>query len=285
MANKINNLKTASGPIEFGLTNDYMFRVVFQGNMEALRGLICSVLHINPDDIREIVVCNPIEPGKSIEDKEFILDLKVKFNNNTIVNLEMQLINKGNWPERSLSYLCRNFDSLNKGSDYSNALSAIHIGFIDFTLFPKHPEFCATYMMTNIKNHEIYSSKFAIKVVELNQIGLATDEDQFYEIDKWARLFKSTTWEELKMYAENNAAMQSVVEEVYKYNSEETVRDMCRAREEAIAYQNYVNNKIKHLETEIEAKDAALDAKDIEISEKDAEIARLRQALAEKSNS
>ena len=46
--------------------------------------------------------------------------------------------------------------------------NAIHIGFIDFTFFKDYPEFCATYMMINTKNHNIYSSKFVLKVIELN---------------------------------------------------------------------------------------------------------------------
>ena len=186
-----NNLVRAVGPIPYGLTNDCMFHFVFQKDMVALKGLLCSVLHLEPEDIKEIEVCNPLEIGKSFDSKNFVLDLKIKFNNNTIVNLEMQILNRGNWPERSLSYLCRSFDNLNKGDDYRNVFSAIHIGFIDFTLFPDSPEFCATYMMSNVKTHRIYSSKFTLKVVELNHTELATYEDKHFKIDRWARLFKA----------------------------------------------------------------------------------------------
>lgn len=63
---------------------------------------------------------------------------------------------------------------------------------IDFTLFDDYPEFCATYMMRNIRNHNLYSSKFVLKVVELNHVELATEEDIYYGIDQWARLFKAT---------------------------------------------------------------------------------------------
>lgn len=37
---------------------------------------------------------------------------------NVIINLEMQVINEYNWPERSLTHLCRALDSLNPGEDY-----------------------------------------------------------------------------------------------------------------------------------------------------------------------
>lgn len=220
-----------------------MFHLVFQKDMVALKGLVCAVLHLESEDIKTIEVCNPIEVGKNIAAKNFYLDLKIKFNDNTIVNLEMQIVNRGNWPERSLSYLCRSFDNLNKGDDYENVYSAVHIGFIDFSVFPEEPEFCSTYMLSNVKSHRIYTGKFTLKVVELNQTELATDEDKQYMIDRWARLFKATTWEELKMCAGEDAAMQSAVKMVYEYNEEEAVRDMCRARREAVAYEEYMKRE------------------------------------------
>ena len=48
MTNETNVLsyQNATGPVPYGLKNDYMFHVVFQENMEALKGLVASVLHI-----------------------------------------------------------------------------------------------------------------------------------------------------------------------------------------------------------------------------------------------
>ena len=88
--------ENATGPVPYGLKNDYMFHVVFQENMHALKGLISSVLHIPEKSITSIQVQNPIEPGKSIDDKTFILDLKVIINNKRIINLELQISNERN---------------------------------------------------------------------------------------------------------------------------------------------------------------------------------------------
>ena len=49
---------------------------------------------------------------------------------------------------------------------------------------------------------------------------LATDEDRAHGIDRWARLFKSTTWEEIKMIAENNSILTEASETLYTYNAE-----------------------------------------------------------------
>lgn len=40
----------------------------------------------------------------------------------------MQVANRMNWRERSITYLCRSFDILQHGQDYSEAKPVIHIG-------------------------------------------------------------------------------------------------------------------------------------------------------------
>lgn len=44
-------LKNAAGPIKYGLTNDYMFRAVFQNSEEALRHLLSALLEIAFEEI------------------------------------------------------------------------------------------------------------------------------------------------------------------------------------------------------------------------------------------
>lgn len=52
-------------------------------------------------------------------------------NDNTYLTLEMQVVNRENWPERSLNYMCRAYDQLKVGADYSQSKRAIHIGILD----------------------------------------------------------------------------------------------------------------------------------------------------------
>ena len=145
----------------------------------------------------------------------------------------MQVANEHNWPERSLSYLCRAFDQLQRGQEYEETLPVIHIGFLDFELFPEETEFYSTYRMLNVKTHRLYSSKFTLSVLHLNHIEYATEEDKLYGIDYWARIFKAKTWEEMQMLADNNEFIEETVEALYVANSDEIVRQQCRAREDA----------------------------------------------------
>ena len=270
-----------NGAIDYPLMNDYMFRSVMQSNENVLKGLLCSLLHLNPDDVRKVQILNPIELGKKISDKDFILDIKILMNSSTAVNLEMQVNNQYNWPERSLVYLSRLFDGLNTGEAYKAVKPAFQIGILNFTLFPKYPEFFSTYKMLNIRNYQKYSDKFTIHVLDLTQIGLAGDEDKAYGLDKWARLFNALTWEDFRMISADNKNMQEAGETLFALNANDRIRDLCEAREDYRRTWDSVKLDMEEKDTVIREKDTVIREKDIVIREKDFRITSLEIQVAE----
>ncbi len=177
--------------------------------------------------LQAMLVINPIEPGASIGDKDFVLDIKVLLDDRAIINLELQVINQHNWPERSLSYLCRAFDNLNPGEGYQMVKPVVHIGLLDFTLFREYPEFYATYQFMNVKNHMVYSDKLQLSVVDLTHIDLATKKDRQHRIDCWAAFFKAGTWEEIKMIAQRDENIAKAANTVWKLSQEDKIRLDC----------------------------------------------------------
>ncbi len=157
----------------------------------------------------------------------------------------MQVVNELNWTDRSLSYLCRTFDQLYSGQSYLLALPVIHIGFLDFQLFSDYTEFYATYKLLNVKSHKVFSDKLCLRVVDLSHIDLATEEDKLFEIDRWAKLFKATTWEEIKMIAEGNETLMQATQALFECNTDELIRQQCYAREEYYKYQRTIDKALK----------------------------------------
>ena len=244
--------KQATGELNIKLVNDYLFRALLQKNNRVLKGLIASLLHMKMEDIQSVIIKNEIILGKHIPDKAFILDIRVLMNDNSIINLEMQVVDQCNWVERSMSYLCRCFDNLAKGDDYINAKPVVQIGLLDYTLFPNALEFYASYYLMNEKSHKIYSDKLRISVVDLTHIDLATDEDKLYGIDHWARLFKSRTWEDLKMLAENNPIIDEAASTIYSISQDNILLEQIRARDEAIAHENYVRKQMDQKDKQLD---------------------------------
>lgn len=270
----------ATGVIEYKMTNNYMFRFILQKNQKVLKGLIASLLHFNPTEIKMVEIRNPINLAGDVSGKEFILDIEVMLNNDTLINLEMQVANEHNWPERSLSYACRSFDNLFQGQKYEEAIQVIHIGFLEFTLFEDDPEFYSEFKMINVKNHRIYSDKFILRVVDLTKIDLVTEEDKVFQIDYWARLFKAKTWEELKMLAKDNDYLQEAAESLYIANADEIVRQQCRAREDAERRERTLVRNLRIAEEKIAKQDEQLTENVKELAEKDKLIQELQLKLS-----
>ncbi len=225
-------LDDSQGDLPFHMWNDYLFRALLQVNSEVLKAFVCSLLYLEPQEVTSIAILNPIVLGDAIDDKTYILDIFVEVNGRTRLNLELQVINERNWPERSLCYLCRTFDSMNRGENYRNARTAIQIGIVNFTLFKQNPEFFSNYYMINEKNRQIYTRKFRLCVLDLTQIELATKQDRKFGLDKWAALLTAATWEDLSMLANEDQTLKSAIVTIVQLTEDEKIRLQCEARED-----------------------------------------------------
>ena len=221
-----------SGPIPYTLTNDYMFKASFQSSPNALRGFLSAILDIPERSITKVDILNPIELGKSISEKTCILDIKIEVNNAAFINIEMQVAEQHYWAERALLYLCRCYDSLKKGDDYSMLKQAIHIGITDFTPFPENAKLHSKYLLQDTETQYVFSSKFVLHVLDLKEID-SEKADAGDELHRWARLFKATTWEEVKQLAKqsNSESMMELVFTMHELSEDEKVRAQCEARE------------------------------------------------------
>ena len=217
----------------YGMRNDYMFHAVLQKNEEVLRNLLATLLEMDEADIVSCDIENPIELGKEIEGKEYILDVKLTLNNAKIINIELQVYKQTYWVERSLLYWARAFDSLKSGEDYSKLLPTYHIGILDFTLFEEHPKFMAQYQIMDVEDKFQYSDKLCIKVLDLTQLDAARKQKNVNKkLLKWASIFKAETLEELEQLANGEEVFEKMVVTMKKLSEDEKIRMQCEARED-----------------------------------------------------
>lgn len=236
-----NHLPT--GKLQYPLTNDFMFKAVLQRNQMALKGLLCAMLNMRMEEIASIKVLNPIEIGGMIDEKMMMLDLKLELNDSRILDIEMQVIEEGNWPERSLSYLCRAFDQLEKGEKYLEAKETIHIGILDFTPQGFPEKLYLAYYFYNLDTAHKYSDKVSIRVLELNQLEKGEDEQIRPELYYWAQLFKAETWEEMRMLAEKDETIKECVFTYKELTADEKARMQSEARDDYYRRLNWAEER------------------------------------------
>ena len=139
----------------------------------------------------------------------------------------------------------------------------------------------------NVQKHYIYNDKFTLNVLDSNQVHLATDEDKLWKLDYWARLFKSTTWEELKMLAQQNDIFLETCETIFQKNQDRNVRYWCEAREEAERIARTIERErqqdlaaLAEMRNTIQEQSNALTEKDNTIQEQSNALAELRAQIA-----
>ena len=167
--------------------------------------------------------------------------------------------------------------------------SAIHVGILNFSPFEEQPIFYSRNLLMDVIHHRIYSSKFAVNVLDLSHIELATEEDKSWSLDFWAKLFKTRTWEEMKMIAKDNEYFTEASNTLCDLYANFNVRERCRDREDYELEQKYLHDTIAQQSDKILQQENMLaqQAEELEQSRKDREelerkIEELTKALAAK---
>ena len=217
--------------VEYGLTNDYMFRSVFQTSKEALKGLLSALLYIPEEEILSCEICNPIILGTAIDEKACILDIRVVLNGNKQINLEMQMGSVENWTDRSVFYLCRMFTDMKKGLDYTQTKPSIHIGIMMKSPIPEDAAFYNEYALKNRRTGYEFTGKIALHVLDLSCLEQVPEEERNSALYYWACVFKAKTWKEVLAMTEQSESIKKAVVTLRELSEDEKIRLQCEARE------------------------------------------------------
>ena len=289
-------LSKLTGPIPYPLTNDYMFHMVFQNAQDVLKGLLATLLEIPPEEIVTLDLLNPIVPGETVDEKTIVLDLCMELNSRKVIDIEMQVANKGDWVNRSVFYACRNVaaSSLDKGDNYTELKTAVHIGILDFN----PPDIAARgalytqYRLMDLRTFHVYSDKLSLNVLNLSYLDKVPEAERQTDLYKWASLFHAKTWEDLKSLAKGVNGMDNFIFTMAKLSEDDKIRMACRAREDyerdlSTQYSSGYNEgkeemkeQLEEKEKAIEEKEKAIEEKDRIIAEKEKQIQQLTAALA-----
>ena len=167
---------------------DLVFKKIFGDvrNTDILADFLATVLAIKPSDISQIeILDNEIIPDILLS-KFSRLDLRITINKVTSVNIEIQILNYGNYKERTLFYWAKMYTGeLQKNEDYINLKNAISINVIDFNLFDCK-EYHSTFKVFEEHRQELLTDKFRIDFLELRKAkdmkesGSMTDKKQMW---------------------------------------------------------------------------------------------------------
>ena len=224
-------LSELHGKLPYKLTNDYLFRAVFQTNKKVLKELLAAVLHLDSAEIRELDILNPILLGEAMNEKTCILDLFLLMNDYTRINIEMQVASTDYYMDRVLLYACRAYDNLERGENYQELKPVIHISLLADTPRTGEKKFYSENRVCDIRDGKIFSRNLGIIIVQLKENENADMPEIESGLDKWARLFLADTWEELQEMIKESEWMAETVYTLRNLTEDEKIRLECEARD------------------------------------------------------
>lgn len=201
------------------LKNDYVFKELFR-NETVRTYFVSDVLGIPLEEIRSVRLHNTFLWTQHKRQKQGILDVLLILNDNSKINIELQIRIQAYWDRRSLFYLAKIFTAdLLRGENYHKLQRCIGINILNFNL-DNDPEYHKVYRLRDRAGQE-FSDMIEVHIIELNKrlSGIS-------QTDEWIKLFRAGTKEELDMLGNQtkNPGILEAVKELSVMNLSKRLR-------------------------------------------------------------
>ena len=204
------------------LKYDFSFKHLML-NEKVRKYFISDVLGIPVEEIRSVRLSNPFLWKRYRKQKQGILDILVELNDDSRVNIELQIKMLAYWDRRSLFYLSKMYtENLLSGEKYQKLKRCICISIFDFRV-DDSPEYHQVYSLRNEEGKE-FSDRFEVHVIELGK-----ELDGRSALDDWIRLFNVRQKEELNMLQTKNPGVLEAIEEVRRMSLGKGLRALYEA--------------------------------------------------------
>ena len=212
---------------------DYAFKEIMM-NEKARVGFLSAILKIDPAEIKETKVLNTNLRKIHENDKQGILDVRVLMNNNTEIDIEIQLSPLTVWADRSLFYLSKMYtEQIQSGQNYKVFKKCVSISILDFKLFQDTEEFYSRFHILEDTRHTLYTDKMEFHVLELPKLPKELKEDANDRL-LWAKFISAESKEEFDMLASKNEYINSAYEQLQVISQDKQKQMEYTARQKAI---------------------------------------------------
>lgn len=202
---------------------DFCIKELFE--IEAVRRqFLCDVLEIPPESIRSTRIINSHLWRKYRSQKLGILDILIEMNDDTKIDVEMQVQNLPYWDKRQIFYISQIFTSnLRWGESYKRAKRCVAVGILDFNLNDRR-ECHSVYRLRDADGNE-FSDLLEIHTIELRK-ELAGES----ALNDWVRLFNARTEEELDMIKTSNIGINRAIQALKEFSLSRRLREDLETR-------------------------------------------------------
>ena len=213
------------------LRNDAVFKLFFtrEDNIPELKSFLKATTHLTDEDLSEIQILNPTLKKEHLQDKDFVVDLRIRDSFGNLTHIEMQMRRHDAFIERMVAYNSRQYASqLSRGQDYIDLRKSISLVIVDFPMFDDTEEYFE-HITYRRKNRKIFTNAQEYFILDLTKLP----RDIMDSKEMWGALFKAETEEELKMLMTNFEEMNEACEKLVDLSEEKYAQELAIAREDS----------------------------------------------------
>lgn len=209
-------------------TNDFVFKKVFAENTDLLGNLLAAALNVPEEELQSVVVIDAHLRRETIEDKDGILDIKVK-TKDSILDVEIQVRNQPSLAKRIQYYLSSLYvGQLKAGAPYGHLNKAISILIADFSMY-NDAHWYHRFRYYD-KEHDVeFRDSCEILVLELPKVGLATGP-----LADWLRFVNAQSEEDFMQAAAQHPLIGKAYGIIKTLSYDEETRLLAESREKAL---------------------------------------------------
>ena len=148
--------------------------------------------------------------------------VRLTMNNNTEINIEIQLAYMSSWADRSTFYLSKMLvEQVGVNKRYSNLKKCVGISILDFNYIKKTNRFHTVYHITEDTEHIRYTDILEMHIVELPKLPAADDLTDLYD---WVKFIKAKNRSEFQMPAKENVYIKRAYDVLEEISADEQKR-------------------------------------------------------------
>ena len=211
---------------------DLVFKKIFanENDLEPLRALLADILNLDIAHI-QLVELQPTELNLEISTKLPRLDVRARLNDNTYVNIEVQLASDSGFLSRLLHYLCgMYFASFNSGDVYTKPTRCISIAILNYNLLKDEEAWFNSYSLANCVSGKKLTNSLEMHFLELLKFNEKKAVENLRNgvklkpVDKWSLLFRTKDETVLDLLAEQEPIMTEITQKISSVTEEERIR-------------------------------------------------------------
>jgi len=267
--------------LEYTFRNDTLFKSLFVKYPDLLKRLVADLLGIKYESIGKFEITNPEMPPEAMGAKFTRLDINMTVNGQR-VDLEIQVKNEHDYPERTLFHWAREYSTaLSEGVDYINLPRVVIISIISFKLFGCK-EYHSEFQPLEVTRHTPLTDRMALHFFELTKLPKTVKAEDSVQL--WLKLFKANTEEDIKkIEALGVSIMDQAITAYRSVTATEEFRTLERMRSdarnnEASALGNVRRKVEKKWQGVVMAKDELIAGQATRIAELEAQLAKSKDA-------